>query len=55
MCIRDRIGDVDAALDDIDDWCREQGMTPIFGVVPEEEREHLMNRYPCLLYTSRCV
>ena len=40
------IGDVDAALDDIDDWCREQGMTPIFGVVPEEEREHLMNRYP---------
>ena len=40
------IGDVDAALDAIDDWCREQGMTPIFGVVPEEEREHLMNRYP---------
>lgn len=40
------IGDVDAALDDIDDWCREQGMPPIFGVVPEEEREHLMNRYP---------
>ena len=40
------VGDVDAALDDIDDWCRENGMAPIFGVVPEEEREHMMERYP---------
>ena len=40
------VGDVDAALDDIDDWCRENGIAPIFGVVPQEEREHLMDRYP---------
>lgn len=40
------VGDVDAALDDIDDWCRENGVAPAFGVVPEEEREHLMGRYP---------
>lgn len=40
------VGDVDAALNDIDDWCRENGVAPVFGVVPEEEREHLMDRYP---------
>ncbi len=39
-------GDVDAALDEIDGWCMEQGVVPIFGVVPAEEREHLMERYP---------
>ena len=40
------VGDVDAALDDIDEWCREHAMAPIFGVVPAEEREHLLERYP---------
>ena len=40
------VGDVDAALDDIDEWCQEHAMAPIFGVVPAEEREHLLERYP---------
>ncbi len=39
-------GDVDAALDEIDAWCMEHGVAPTFGVVPAEEREHLMERYP---------
>ena len=39
-------GDVDAALDEIDAWCMEKGAAPQFGVVPVEEREHLMDRYP---------
>ncbi|MCI9443321.1 MAG: GNAT family N-acetyltransferase [Oscillospiraceae bacterium] len=39
-------GDVDAALDEIDAWCMEKGVPPSFGVVPEEERERLMKRYP---------
>ena len=39
-------GDVDAALDEIDRWCLEKGIAPAFGVVPAEEREHLMERYP---------
>ena len=40
------VGDVDAALDAIDKWCVAHGVAPTFGVVPEEEREHLMERYP---------
>lgn len=40
------VGDVDAALDEIDTWCREKGVAPAFGVVPEEEREHIVARYP---------
>jgi hypothetical protein len=39
-------GDVDAALDDIDAWCVENGVPPSFGVTPESERERLMKRYP---------
>ena len=39
-------GDVDAALDEIDAWCVRKGVMPAFGVVPAEEREHLMERYP---------
>ena len=39
-------GDVDAALDAIDAWCMERGTAPIFGVVPEEERDVLLDRYP---------
>lgn len=39
-------GDIDAALDEIDAWCVEHGTAPVFGVVPAEEREHLMERYP---------
>ncbi len=39
-------GDVDAALDEIDAWCMERGTAPIFGVVPEEERDVLLDRYP---------
>ena len=39
-------GDVDAALDAIDAWCMERGTVPIFGVVPEEERDVLLDRYP---------
>lgn len=39
-------GDVDAALDGIDEWCVEHGEAPSFGVVPETERERLLRRYP---------
>lgn len=39
-------GDVDAALDEIDAWRLEKEAAPSFGVVPEEERERLMKRYP---------
>jgi len=39
-------GDVDAALDEIDAWCAQHGTAPNFGVVPVQEREHLMERYP---------
>ena len=39
-------GDVEAALDEIDAWCLEHGAAPSFGVVPVEERERLMDRYP---------
>lgn len=40
------VGDVEAALDEIDSWCRENGVAPAFGVVPAEERERLLERYP---------
>ena len=40
------VGDVEAALDEIDSWCRENGVAPAFGVVPVEERERLLERYP---------
>ena len=40
------VGDVEAALDEIDNWCRENGVAPAFGVVPAEERERLLERYP---------
>ena len=39
-------GDIEAALDEIDAWCIEHGAAPSFGVVPVEEREFLMDRYP---------
>ena len=39
-------GDVDAALEDIDQWCMAHELAPVFGVVPAEERERLMARYP---------
>jgi len=48
-------GDVDAALDDIDAWCVEKGVPPAFGVVPEEERERLMKRYPYTVVDSSRV
>ena len=38
--------EMDAALDDIDAWCVENGVPPSFGVTPESERERLMKRYP---------
>ena len=40
------VGGVEAALDEIDSWCRENGVAPAFGVVPAEERERLLERYP---------
>jgi len=40
------VGDVEAALDAIDRWCAANGVRPSFGVVPEEEREQLLSRYP---------
>ena len=42
-------GDVDAALDIIDEWCMAKGILPVFSPVPVEERERLLRRYP---YTS---
>lgn len=45
-------GNVDAALDEIDAWCRAHGGRPAFGALPEEVREHVMARYP---YTSVTV
>lgn len=39
-------GDVDAALDEIDAWCLQQGVLPVFAPVPVSERERLLNRYP---------
>jgi len=39
-------GDVDAALDAIESWCAAKGVFPTFGVVPEEERDRLLARYP---------
>ena len=40
------VGGVGAGLDEIDSWCRENGVAPAFGVVPAEERERLLERYP---------
>lgn len=40
------VGDVEAALDEIDAWCMEKGVMPAYGVVPAWERESLMERYP---------
>lgn len=39
-------GDVDAALDEIDEWCMAKGIIPAFSPVPVEERERLLSRYP---------
>lgn len=40
------VGDVDAALDEIDEWCINKGILPVFSPVPTGERERLLNRYP---------
>lgn len=42
-------GDVDRALDEIDEWCIGMGILPVFSPVPTEERDRLLSRYP---YTS---
>ena len=42
-------GDVTAALDAIDEYCREMGICPAFTQVPEEVLPVLLGRYP---YTS---
>ena len=39
-------GDVDKALDEIDEWCVCKGIMPVFSPVPVEERERLLRRYP---------
>lgn len=39
-------GDVDAALNEIDEWCMAKGVLPVFSPVPIEERERLLDRYP---------
>ena len=41
-----KVGDVDAALDQIDEWCIAKGVMPVFFPVPVSERERLMSRYP---------
>lgn len=40
------VGDVDAALDKIDEWCMAKGILPVFSTVPVEERARLLDRYP---------
>ncbi|MBR3704331.1 MAG: GNAT family N-acetyltransferase [Oscillospiraceae bacterium] len=40
------VGDVDAALDKIDEWCMAKGVMPVFSPVPAEERARLLDRYP---------
>lgn len=40
------IGDVDAALAEIDEWCMTKGILPKFSPVPMSERARLLNRYP---------
>ena len=40
------VGDVDAALDQIDEWCIHMGVMPVFFPVPVCERERLLSRYP---------
>ena len=39
-------GDVDAALERIEEYCREMGVYPVFVDVPEAELPRLMARYP---------
>lgn len=40
------VGDVDAALNEIDEWCIAKGTMPVFSPVPVSERERLLSRYP---------
>ena len=46
-------GDEDAALDAIDRCCLENGMEPVFSVVPEEKICRLLHRYPYLHISNR--
>lgn len=46
-------GDEDAALDAIDRCCLENGMEPVFSVVPEEKVCRLLHRYPHLSVSNR--
>lgn len=39
-------GDVDAALEAIENDCIEKGIVPVISVVPEEKVAHLLKRYP---------
>jgi len=41
-------GDVDAALTEIENYCREQGILPAFSQVPEAQLPRLLSRYPHL-------
>ena len=40
------VGDIDAALNEIDEWCMAKGIMPVFSPVPVEERARLLDRYP---------
>lgn len=42
-------GDVSAALDDIDAWCRKKGIAPTYDNVPPQAQEVLLRRYPYAL------
>lgn len=39
-------GDVKAALDDIDRYCADNGIKPVFAIVPEEVMPDIVKRYP---------
>lgn len=41
-------GDVDAALEALEAYCTETGIRPTISVVPQEEAQRLVRRYPCL-------
>lgn len=45
-------GDVDAALNEIDEWCMAKGILPVFSPVPVSERARLLDRYPYLTIES---
>ena len=45
---RNADSDIDGAIAAIEDYCREQGICPVFYQVPETDLGRLLPRYPCV-------